>query len=189
MIRKLHSNLKKFILQYAKEYENNKVKRIYKKDGINMAKQMIKVVSILLAVCFLMSITAAAAYADTIEKPNLADKDMAGMKMMKDMSGMKMMKEMSQEKNVFIRNLIFIKNLVIIKTGGRHPLLRAAMLKKAAENKNAAENAGMTDTGMTDTGTTDTGTTDTGMADTGMTSSEQPLPCAACGTTLQNATA
>ena len=134
---------------------------------------MIKAISILLAVCFLMSITAAAAY-DNVEKTNMADKDMGGMKLAKGMVAMKMMKEMSQEKNVFIKNLIFIKNLVIIKTGGRHPLLRAAMLKKAAENKNAAENTEMTDTGTTDTG---------------MTSSEQPLPCAACGATLKNATA
>jgi hypothetical protein len=134
-----------------------KIKRTYKRDDINMSKQLIKVVSIFLAVCFLMSLTAAAACNYNVENPNLADKDMSGMKMMKDMSGMKMMKEMSgmkmmkemsQEKNVFI----YIKNLVIIKSGGRHPLLRAAMLKKAAENKGD---------------------------NTGMTNSEQPLTCAA----------
>jgi hypothetical protein len=129
-----------------------KIKRTYKRDDINMSKQLIKIISSFLAVCFLMSITAAAACTNTVENPNLADKDMSGMKMMKDMSGMKMMKEMSQEKNVFIKNLIFIKNLVIIKSGGRHPLLRAAMLKKAAENKGD---------------------------NTGMTNSEQPLTCAA----------
>jgi hypothetical protein len=98
-----------------------------------MSKQMIKIISIFLAVCFLMSITAAAVSTDTVEKPNLADKDMAGMKLVK---------ELSQEKNVFIKNLIFIKNLVIIKSN-RHPLLRAAALKKLMTNK-------MDKTNMTD---------------------------------------
>jgi hypothetical protein len=116
-----------------------KIKITYKRDDINMSKQLIKVVSIFLAVCFLMSITAAAACNNNVENPNLADKDMAGMKLVKGFAAMKLMKEMSQEKNIFI----YIKNLVIIKSSGRHPLLRAAVLKNAAEN--TGDNTGMTE--------------------------------------------
>jgi hypothetical protein len=101
-----------------------------------MSKQMIKIISTFLAVCFLMSITAAAACTNPGENTNFADKDMSAVK---GLAAMKLMKEMSQEKNIFI----YIKNLVIIKSSGRHPLLRAAVLKNAAEN--TGDNTGMTD--------------------------------------------
>jgi hypothetical protein len=120
-----------------------------------MSKQMRKTIGIFLAVCFLMSITAVAVNADPVEKTNLTDKNMTGMKLEKGLS---------QGKDVHIKNLVIIRNLVIIKSNREHPILRAAVLKNLMTNK--MNKTGMTDnTGMTDeSGITDK-TDNTGMTD------------------------
>jgi hypothetical protein len=120
-----------------------------------MSKQMRKTIGIFLAVCFLMSITAVAVNADLVEKTNLTDKNMTGMKLEKGLS---------QGKDVHIKNLVIIRNLVIIKSNREHPILRAAVLKNLMTNK--MNKTGMTDnTGMTDeSGITDK-TDNTGMTD------------------------
>jgi hypothetical protein len=122
-----------------------------------MSMKITKILGILLAVCFLMSVTAAAVSADPIDNTKLTDKNMSKMKLTKGLAGMKLAKGLSQEKEVNIQNLVIIKNLVIINNNLAHPLLRAAALKKMMTND--MNNS----TDMSNTGTADddnTGTAD-----------------------------
>lgn len=104
-----------------------------------MLKKRIKTLSILLATCFLMSVTAAVS-ADPVEKTNLTDKNMTGMKLIRGLP---------QGKDVHIKNLIIIRNLVIIKSNRAHPLLHAEVLKRMMIND--MNNTGTTDNTADDT--------------------------------------
>ena len=84
-----------------------------------MSRRMAKTLGILLAVCFLMSVAAAAVSADP------CDNSSASQKYAKGMQG----KELMKGKPIVIRNLIIAKNVVIIYSRTKHPLLRAAVLK------------------------------------------------------------
>jgi hypothetical protein len=107
-----------------------------------MSRRIVKTLGILLAVCFLMSVTAAAVSTDP------GDNSRASQKYAKGMQG----KELMKGKPIVIRNLIIAKNVVV--TGRTtHPLLRAAALKGMmmhkgmmgkgmTENQNMMENQG-----------------------------------------------
>jgi hypothetical protein len=130
-----------------------------------MSKQMRKTLGIFLAVCFLMSITAAAVSADPVDKSITSQKYTKGV--MQGIQG----KEMTKGKPVVIRNLIIARNVVIFNGRNTRPLIRAAVLKGMTNNR-MTKNTGTTG----NTGTIDnTGTTDnTGTADnTGITNN----PC------------
>jgi hypothetical protein len=115
---------------------------------------MRKTLGIFLAVCFLMSITAAAVSADPVEKSLTSQKNIKGM--MQGMQG----KEMTKGKPVVIRNLIIARNVVIFNGRNTRPLLRAAVLKGMINNR-MTKNTGSTDSTSYTTGTTGaTGTTD-----------------------------
>lgn len=114
-----------------------------------MSKQTIRVLCILLTVCFLMSITIAAVSADPCSI--LSQKYSKGM--MQGMQGMQG-KEMMKEKPIKIRNLIIAKNVVIINGRTTHPLMRAALLKGMMNNKEMMSTSGTMNTGTT-TGTTE----------------------------------
>jgi hypothetical protein len=119
-----------------------------------MSKQMRKTLGIFLAVCFLMSITAAAVSADPVDKSLTSQKNIKGM--MQGMQG----KEMTKGKPVVIRNLIIARNVVIFNGRNTRPLLRAAVLKGMINNR-MTKNTGSTDSTSYTTGTTGaTGTTD-----------------------------
>jgi hypothetical protein len=119
-----------------------------------MSKQMRKTLGIFLAVCFLMSITAAAVSADPVDKSLTSQKNIKGM--MQGMQG----KEMTKGKPVVIRNLIIARNVVIFNGRNTRPLLRAAVLKGMINNR-MTKNTGSTDSTSYNTGTTGTtGTTD-----------------------------
>lgn len=126
-----------------------------------MSKQTIRVLGILLTVCFLMSITIAAVSAD----PCSSSSQKYSKGMMQGMQG----KEMMKEKTIKIRNLIIAKNVVIINGRTTHPLMRAALLKGMMNNKGMMSTSGMMNTGTT-TGTTEksctTGNTATAEANT-----------------------
>jgi hypothetical protein len=97
-------------------------------DKRNMSK-MIKTLGIFLVVCFLMSVTAAAASADLCSKgsSNTMNKDGKGLIIGKAI----LQKKLSiGNKVVYIRNLIIAKNIVVINSIRTHPLLRAVALKK-----------------------------------------------------------
>jgi hypothetical protein len=118
-----------------------------------MSKQMRKTLGIFLAVCVLMSITAAAVSADPVDKSLTSQKNTKGV--MQGMQG----KEMTKGKPVVIRNLIIARNVVIFNGRNTRPFLRAAVLKGMINNR-MTKNTGSTDsTGTTDT-TGTTGTTD-----------------------------
>lgn len=95
-----------------------------------MSKQMIKALGILIAVCFVMS-TTAAAWGTEAKASSMGENGLLKEKMLGKMSEEK---GLSECKNVFIRNLIIAKNIIIIKTRA-HPLLRAMLLKKAMMGK------------------------------------------------------
>jgi hypothetical protein len=115
---------------------------------------MRKTLGIFLAVCFLMSITAAAVSADPVDKSLTSQKNIKGM--MQGMQG----KEMTKGKPVVIRNLIIARNVVIFNGRNTRPLLRAAVLKGMINNR-MTKNTGSTDSTSYNTGTTGTtGTTD-----------------------------
>jgi hypothetical protein len=96
-----------------------------------MSKHMIKALGMLLAVCFLMSVTAAAVSAEA------ADNAYSSQKSAKDISVEKLISEKGLKKeNIIINILIILKNIFVFKGRGTHPLLRAAALKKAKEGLN-----------------------------------------------------
>ena len=89
-----------------------------------MSKQILKILGVLLLVCFLMSTTAAAICSES--ESGMGTREQIKDKMMGKISEGK---GLSECKNIFIRNLIIAKNIIIIKTRA-HPLLRAKLLKK-----------------------------------------------------------
>jgi hypothetical protein len=89
-----------------------------------MSRRMIKTLGILLAICFLMSVTVAAVSADPVDNTNSSQKNAKGF-----MQGM-------QGKIVYIRNLIVATNVVIFSDKSTHPILRAAVLKRMMNNRN-----------------------------------------------------
>ncbi len=100
-----------------------------------MSKHMIKALGILLAVCFLMSVTVAAVSAKA------ADDVYSSKKLSKEnyFSEKELSKKNIIIKNLIIRNLIIAKNIFIFKGQSKHPLLRAAVIKKAAMNRDMME--------------------------------------------------
>jgi hypothetical protein len=118
-----------------------------------MSKQMIKALSILLAVCFLMS-TTAAAWSTESKASGMEAKGMIKEKIEEKMSSEKgyskcnnAEKGYSRCNNVFIRNLIIAKNIIIIKARA-HPLLRAMLLKKAMTGEESMGEEGIGQEGM-----------------------------------------
>lgn len=103
-----------------------------------MSKQMIRALGILLAVCFLMS-TTAAAWSTESKASGMEAKGMIKEKIEEKMSSEK---GYSKCNNVFIRNLIIAKNIIIIKARA-HPLLRAMLLKKAMMGEEGLGEEGM----------------------------------------------
>jgi hypothetical protein len=114
-----------------------------------MSKQTIRVLGILLTVCFLMSMTIAAVSADPCDNSSSSQKYSKGM--MQGMQG----KEMMKGKPIKIRNLIIAKNVVIINGRTTRPLMRAALLKGMMTKKGMMYNKEM----MSNSGTMNTGTT------------------------------
>ncbi len=100
-----------------------------------MYKPMIKALSILLAVCFLMSVTVAAVSAKVADNAYSSKK----LSSEKYFSEKGLSKKNIFIKNLIIRNLIIAKNIFVFKGQSKHPLLHAAVIKKAAMNRDMME--------------------------------------------------
>ena len=100
-----------------------------------MSKSIIKALGILLSVCFLMSVTAAA-WSSESNAAGVGSKELMKDKMLGKTSEEK---GLSACKNIFIRNVIIAKNIIIIKARA-HPLLRAMLLKRMMTNEGMMKN-------------------------------------------------
>jgi hypothetical protein len=126
-----------------------------------MSKRIIKTLGILLAICFLMSVTAAAVSADSGANSYASQKNAKSITPLKGTTTG--LKGLSKGRNVvIIRNMIIARNVVINNGRSTHPLLRAALLKGMMNKK------GMMSTGTTNQATTgnsvSTGTENTASA-------------------------
>jgi hypothetical protein len=95
-----------------------------------MSTRIIKTIGILLALSFLLSVTAAAS-TDPVVKSGDTGKNVTPQKiaLLKNNAGL------ATGKRIHIRNLIIAKNVIIINGSTKHPLLRAAALKGALIKK------------------------------------------------------
>jgi hypothetical protein len=129
-----------------------------------MSKQTIRILGILLAVCFLMSVTVAAVSADPCDNSYASQKNARSITSLKGTATG--LKGFSKGRNVVvIRNMIIARNVVINNVRSTHPLLRAALLK-GMMNKKGMINTGTTNQAMTGSTSTETGTTCTGTEST-----------------------